>query len=527
MSHDKDVIKALLRNDLVSFIAKTFQSVDGSQKYMHNWHIDLIANHLVRAYRGEIKRLIITLPPRNLKSVCASIAFPAWVLGQDPTKRIICASYSNDLSSKLARDCRTVLETDWYQKAFPKTRLNKRKNAEDEFETTANGYRLATSVGGTLTGKGGSILIIDDPMKPQEALSSTKRKSVKQWYDSTLYSRLDDKRNDVIIVIMQRLHVDDLVPHLLEKEDWIHLNLPAIAETPEKFELDDGRVFTRNIGDILHPEREPIKVLEQAKSNLGSFLFNAQYQQNPLSESGNIIKWDWFKVYGEFPHFESFEDNIVQSWDTAMKTHDGSDWSACTTWAVVGTHYFLIDVFREQLDFPSLKQKVIDLKAKFQANTILIEDKGSGTGLIQQLRSEGIIQPIAINPVGSKTDRMTTQSATIEAGYVHIPDQVPWLDSFRNEILGFPFSKNDDQVDSVSQFLNWAQNNQYQIKEDENFIGVLDALSNTTNKIVINQTESHPHQNERQEGQATKEHYLSMLNGEHTALAKMLFPQKK
>ena len=121
------------------------------------------------------------------------------------------------------------MDTDWYREAFPKTRVNKKKNAENEFETTANGYRLATSVGGTLTGRGGSILIIDDPIKPQEAMSATIRKSVNFWYDSTLYSRLDDKRNDVIIIIMQRVHADDLVSHVLEKEDWVHLNLPAIA----------------------------------------------------------------------------------------------------------------------------------------------------------------------------------------------------------------------------------------------------------------------------------------------------------
>jgi len=479
MSEKMDAFNALLRSNLASFIVKTFQSVDGSQRYLHNWHIDLIAHHLENAYRRKTKRLIITLPPRNLKSIAASIAFPAWVLGQDPNNRIICASYANDLSAKLARDCRDVMDTDWYREAFPKTRVNKKKNAENEFETTANGYRLATSVGGTLTGRGGSILIIDDPIKPQEAMSATIRKSVNFWYDSTLYSRLDDKRNDVIIIIMQRVHADDLVSHVLEKEDWVHLNLPAIAESTERFELDDGRVFTRDIGDLLHQEREPIEVLEKTKSNLGTFLFNAQYQQNPLPEAGNIIKWEWFKTFTRFPQSKSFMENIVQSWDTAMKTHDGNDWSACTTWVIFEKKYFLIDVFCERLDFPSLKQKVVELKTKFNAATVLIEDKGSGTGLIQQLASEGMVRPIAINPEGSKVDRMTAQSATIEASYVFIPLQAPWLDKLKNEVLTFPHGKHDDQIDSISQFLYWARKRQSLATEADEFSRTLGEYANS------------------------------------------------
>lgn len=457
IKHDQNVLDALLRNDLASFITKAFKSVDGSQSYLHNWHIDLIANYLEKAYRREIKRLIITLPPRNLKSICASVAFPAWVLGNDPTARIICASYSNDLSGKLARDCRTVMGADWYCRAFPKTRINRKKNTEEEFETTAKGYRLSTSVGGTLTGRGGNFLIIDDPIKPQEVLSDTKRKSVKQWYDSTLYSRLDDKRNDVIILIMQRVHVDDLAAHVLGKEDWVHLCLPAIAETPERFELDDGRIFTREAGEVLHQEREPMEVLEKAKANLGSFLFSAQYQQDPLPEGGNMVKWEWFNAYDELPPPADSVEDIVQSWDTAMKAHDGSDFSACTTWAVRGNDYFLIDVYCERLDFPSLKRKVEELQTEFMARTILIEDKGSGTGLIQQLTSEGKIRPIEIKPEGSKADRMATQSAIIEAGHVFIPEKTPWLDTFRNEVLAFPHGKHDDQVDSMSQFLGWIE----------------------------------------------------------------------
>jgi len=187
------VFQATLRLDLSSFIQKCFSTVDPATTYLHNWHIDALAWHLEECRKGNIRRLLITMPPRYLKSIAASVAFPAWVLGHDPTARIIAVSYSADLSGKHARDCRTIMESNWYRKCFRKTKLHPNKNTESEFMTTAQGFRLATSVGGTLTGRGGNMILIDDPMKPGEAMSSTKREALKQWFDGTLSSRLDNK----------------------------------------------------------------------------------------------------------------------------------------------------------------------------------------------------------------------------------------------------------------------------------------------------------------------------------------------
>lgn len=449
-------LRAALRRDLLSFTVNTYGTLGGSQPYDHNWHIELIADRLERTFRREIKRLLITLPPRHLKSICASVAFPAWALGQDPRLRFVCASYSKELATKHARDCRSVMASAWYREAFPATRINRKKSAEDEFETTKRGYRLSTSVGGTLTGRGGNFLIIDDPIKPQEVPSEAQRKSLKQWYDGTFYSRLDSKKDDVIILIMQRVHVDDLAAHVLEKENWEVLNLPAIAETPQRFELPNGRTFTRAPGDPLHPGREPLDTLKKIKENLGTYFFSAQYQQTPVPEAGNLVKWEWFRTYRDLPPAKSPRHKIVQSWDTAMKAHDGTDWSVCTTWAVRNKDYYLIDVYRERLDFSSLKKKVYVLRRQFDAKDVLIEDAGSGTGLIQQLRAEGRFRPIAVKPDGKKEDRLAAQSALIEAGHVLIPEGATWSEAFRAEILAFPFGKHDDQVDSLSQFLLWV-----------------------------------------------------------------------
>jgi len=258
---------AILRQDFTSFIEKVFATVCPGQIYSPNWHIEVIADRLEACRLGRIKRLIITLPPRYLKSIIGSVAFPAFLLGHDPTARIICASYAQDLAEKHAQDCRSVMLERWYHQVFARTRLSNLKNTAAEFVTTARGFRLATSVGGTLTGRGGNYIIIDDALKPQDALSDAKREEANSWFEQTLYSRLDSKSDSVIIVIMQRLHVDDLVGHLLRgSENWVHLNLSAIAPAPQRFELADGRVLVRAAGAPLHAAREPLPVLARVKA---------------------------------------------------------------------------------------------------------------------------------------------------------------------------------------------------------------------------------------------------------------------
>ena len=227
-----------------------------------------MASKLEACRHGKIKRLIINLPPRQLKSLSASIAFVAWLLGHDPTKHVICASYGQDLADKLARDCRNVMNATWYRELF-QTRLSERK-AVNDFTTTAQGTRMATSVGGVLTGRGADIIIIDDPLKPDEALSETKRRAVNDWYDNTLLSRLNDKTQGIIIMIMQRLHQDDLVGHVLGQEHWDIIRFPAIAEEDERYLIESvlgNSEFRRAEGEALHPEREPLTTLARMREN--------------------------------------------------------------------------------------------------------------------------------------------------------------------------------------------------------------------------------------------------------------------
>ena len=415
----------------------------------------MLVDRLIQVHRGDIKRLLITLPPRSLKSICVSVAFTAWLLGKDPTKRIITVSYGNELSAKLARDTRAVMESAWYPHVFPQTQLI--RNAELDLETMQRGGRYATSVGGALTGRGGNLLIIDDPAKPLDMLSKVKREALNQWYDGTLYSRLDNKAEDGIILVMQRLHVDDLAAHVLAKESWEHLNFPAIAESEQIYDLADGRRMTRAAGSVLHAQREPMAVLERLRSMLGSYNFSAQYQQQPVPEEGNMVKWEWFQSYDKLPLWES-SDWIVQSWDTANKATELSDYSVCTTWQVKGSFYYLVGVFRKRLDFPGLRHAVITQARQYPVRVILMEDTVSGTALIQEFQQHtqaDVPPPIAVKPKGEKAMRLSTQSWVIEAGRVFLPRKASWLDDFRSELMAFPQSRHDDQVDSLSQFLTW------------------------------------------------------------------------
>jgi predicted phage terminase large subunit-like protein len=273
-----------------------------------------------------------------------------------------------------------------------------------------------------------------------------------------LLSRLDNKKEDSIVVVMQRLHVDDLVGHLLNEGGWIHLDLPAIAEAEESIELSDYHTHSRAAGEPLHPARDPMSVLEAFKRSMGSMDFSAQYQQRPIVVGGNLIKWNWFKFYDQLPSCNA-TDRIVLSWDTAMSSKELACYSACVVLRIRGETVHVLDVFRERLDYPDLKRKVIELheRWRFAANdyALLIENKGSGMSLIQDLAQENI-HAIAVDPVGDKVMRMNQQSARIEAGSVWLPRQEPWLEEFRHEVMAFPAARYSDQVDALSQGLNRA-----------------------------------------------------------------------
>jgi hypothetical protein len=349
------LLNAALRQDLGTFTAKVFQTVSPGDEYRHNWHIDAVVYQLMQIHAGYECRLIITQPPRSLKSICTSVAFAAWSLGQEPSMRIACASYSQELAAVFARQFRAVVTSDWYRALFPNMRLS--KDTEAECVTTKGGGRFAVAVGGSFTGRGADVIIIDDPMKADDAQSEKARAAVNNWYGTTLVSRLDDKEKGAIILVMQRLHEDDLAGKLLREGGWRHLDLPAIAEEDQEIPIGPGVVHRCKRGEVLHPARESLAVLEGIKREMGSLAFSAQYLQRPVPLDGNLIKRDWLKSYEDRPS----RGRVVQSWDVASTTTGVSDWSVCTTWLMVKRSYYLLDVWRGRLEFPQLRRKLIAL----------------------------------------------------------------------------------------------------------------------------------------------------------------------
>lgn len=453
------VYDAILRTDFPSFARKCFATLNSEQALCWNWYLDAIAYEACRIYRGENHRLVVNAPPRSLKSICISVAFVAWCLGRDPTLKFICASYAQDLADEHGRLCHLIMNSTWYQRVFPSTRLDRKKSSSAHFVTTAGGMRYATSVGGSLTGLGADIIIIDDPMKAADANSKVEQERVTKWFDSTLLTRLNDKSEGRIILVMQRLHVADLTTHVLEKGSWKLLSLPAIAQSDLEIRLADDEAHLFKAGDTLQPGREHMDVLDDVKNDLGAFNFSAQYLQEPTPLEGNLVRREWFRSYTLAPRSQS-GGHVVISWDTAIKAGELNDYSVGTVWLMQtlahGKHYYLLDVVRERMEYPRLRQCVIDLKERWRARTVLIEDKGSGQGLIQELKPQGF-PAVAVSVEADKIVRFSSQTAVIQQGRVYLPGTAPWLDAFLQELMQFPAGRHDDQVDSVSQFLNWAE----------------------------------------------------------------------
>jgi len=452
-----DEYRAVVRGDFASFVERSFRELNPSEDFISGEYIELLASALDKVRAGKTKRLIINLPPRTLKSHAASVAFPAFLLGHDPTREIICACYGQDLSDKHARDCRTLMDSQFYRELFPKTAISVQRRSINDFSTTAKGFRLSTSVSGVLTGRGADIIILDDPLKPDDALSETRRKATNDWYFNTVLSRLNSKENGAIIIVMQRLYQQDLVGEVIEREDWTILSLPSIAVDDENYPYETPfgpRVFRRRTGAALHPERDSVETYKKIRDAIGEYNYQSQYQQDPNSLEGGVIKREWIRYYTPEDGPKDFE-YILQSWDTASKAGETNDYSVCTTWGLLNGRFYLLDVLRQRLTFPQLKRAVAETFRKFDASKVLIEDKASGIALLQELQSEGVycVAAYKAEPGKDKYIRLATQSIKFENGRVYVPSDAPWLKEYLREITGFPGAKHDDQVDSTAQAL--------------------------------------------------------------------------
>lgn len=452
--YPEKLLNAVLREDFGSFLNKVFGITNPGTPYLRNWHIDLMGEYLEAVRLGHIKRLVINLPPRSLKSVCVNVAWPAWILGKTPYARVISASYSQILSVKHSLDCRSVVSSEFYKNLFPGTVVSPGRNQKSKFSTTENGFRFATSVGGSVTGEGGDFLIIDDPHNPAHIKSKILRDKVIEWFEQTFVTRLNDKGKGCVVLVMQRLHKEDLSGFLLSGDkNWERLKIPVRAGEDIIYSIGK-KEFLFKKGGNLHSERDSEEILTRLEKEVGLENFAAQYMQDPLEEGSSFLMSEEINFYETPP--EKF-DYYALSLDSAIKVSDKSDYSVLLCFGISGKNYYLVSALREKLAYPDLKREIKNFSQKYRPRFLIIEDKASGQQLLQDLKYENFRNLVPVKPKMDKISRFASVVDFFREGRVLVPRKSSFTQVFLNEILKFPASKNDDIVDALSQFLNFAK----------------------------------------------------------------------
>ena len=418
--------------------------------FINGAHHKVMAQKFEDIANGKLKRLIINMPPRHTKSEFGSYMLPAWFLGRDPAKKIIQCSNTAELAVGFGRKVRNLVGSEQYAKIFPNVNLRSDSKAAGRWSTNANGEYFAIGVGGTVTGKGADLLIIDDPHSEQEAaIASTNPEvydKVYEWYSSGPRQRLQP--GGAIIVIMTRWSKKDLTGRILKSaiekdgDEWETIDFPAILPS----------------GKALWPQFWDIKELEVLKEELPVSKWNAQYQQQPTSEEGALIKREWWKVWdNENPPQCTY---LIQSWDTAFTKNERSDYSACTTWGVfylnedeMQPNVILLDAYKARLEFPELKEKAFNMYKEWTPDSFIVEAKASGLPLIGELRRMGIpVSEFTPTRGNDKIARLNSVTDLFASGKVWAPPR-RWADEVIEEMASFPNSDHDDLVDSSTQAL--------------------------------------------------------------------------
>ncbi len=485
----KKIQRKKLEQSLYEFLKKAWSSIEGDTRFSEGWHIQSICLHLEEAYKRNIKRLLINIPPRSSKTSIISVAFPAWVWTKDPTQKFMYSSYAQSLSLEHSLKCRRLIESDWYQSLWGhRYGLSSDQRTKSFFENDQKGYRIATSVGSSSTGKGANFLIADDPNNVKDGKSDLKRKATNSWWDQVWSTRLNNPKEDVKIIVQQRVHQQDVSGHIIENDendDWVKLILPMEYEESSHCKT----IYIEELGgvwkdpreeenELLTPDRFSQKEVEQLKNQLGAYGYAGQFQQRPSPLEGEIIKKGWFKWWKE-PHLPEIQ-LVLQSWDTALRAGEMNAYSACTTWGIFYDenyieHILLLSMWRGRVEYPELRERAQRLFFDYRdteefrnpalrgrkVDILLVEGKVSGDSLIQDLNRGGIAaRPFQPEKYGDKMSRVRLITHLIHGGRVWVSAKSPnynRLYSFAEEFLEncalFPNAESRDLVDTMTQAL--------------------------------------------------------------------------
>lgn len=461
---------------LAEFTAAAWHVVEPATPLQWNWHLDALCAHVQAVLEGPdtgpwAQNLLVNIPPGTMKSLVVSVFAPAWVWLWRPSWRAIFTSANPRVSLRDSVRCRDLIEAQWYRDTFnPSWRMAEDQNAKGNFKNSCGGSRLAISVGSKVTGDRVHAIFVDDPLDAADAPSKTARDGVTFWWDQALANRLADLKTDVRIIIMQRLHEEDLSGHLLKQGGWAHLNLPMEFEPEIARETFLGwRDPREKEGELLFPQRFPVEVLAEERRRLGSAGYAGQMQQRPVPAAGNKFKREWWRFWapaggcGTRPGGTSAApakvlnpatakfDEIVGSWDCSFKDTDGADFVVGLVIGRIGADRFVLAHKRGRMGFGDTTRAVAQQRKDWpKCLEILIEDKANGSAIIETLKTE-ITGIIPVNPMGGKEARAAALEPEVEAGNWYLPDGAEWLGEWIEEFASFPLGRNDDQVDACSQ----------------------------------------------------------------------------
>lgn len=446
-------------SDLLEFVRVAWEIIEPKVLFSENWHHACICEHLQAVTDGQIRNLLINIPPRHTKSRIVSVMWPVWTWIARPAHQWLFASYAEPLALRDAVYARTIIDSPWYQRYWrDRFSFRKDQNLKTVYQNTKGGHRISTGVGGAATGEGGDTLVIDDPHNIRHIHSRVTRESVKTWYSQVWSTRKNDPKRSAQVCIMQRAHGDDLAEKILKESDMVHLKIQSEARSPLVIVGPiTSTKWEREEGEELWHGRFDAPQLQEAKTTLGPWAYAAQHQQEPIPQGGAIFRLDWWKDYKELPKLT----RVIQFWDTAFKTKETNDWSVCATWAETVAAYYLLHVYRARMEFPELKKmagtKGAELWGPNQlpVSAVLIEDAASGQSLIQELRRDTKLPIIAVKVDRDKVARAHSISPTVEAGKCYVPDEAPWLAPWLEEHAHFPNGEYDDQVDTTTGALAW------------------------------------------------------------------------
>ena len=466
------------RRHLRDFVRHAWPVLEPETPLVWSWHVEAICDHLESVSEGQIKRLLINVPPGHAKSLLVSVFWPAWQWLRKPSWRALFSSYKAELAIRDSVRCRAVLQSDWYASWFrPEWKLSGDQNVKSYFQNSATGARQSIGVGGGATGFRGDAVVVDDPLKADEWPSPDELEKVISWWDFQMSSRLNDMGKGARVVIMQRLHERDLSGYLLERGGYEHLCLPS--------EYDPGRSCVTSIGfkdprtergELLFPARFDASVIAEAKRDLGPYGYSGQHDQSPTPVGGSIVREEWIRYWypadaipppavrvmtadgvREIPQEPLGPvETCVQSWDLAFKGGASSDFVAGHVWGRTGARFYLLDRAHARLDFPATLTTIREMTKRHpRALEKLVEDKANGPAVIATLRDE-IPGLVPVQPDGGKEARLHSVAPLFAAGNVWLPHPAfaPWVHEVVAELVRFPRAPHDDDVDACTQALS-------------------------------------------------------------------------